>query len=67
MHDTQPLQRVVDLTDASKNIIYNMTVEAAREILKHGNAKEVRAIDGQFALVALNARRVELQGCATST
>jgi asparagine synthase (glutamine-hydrolysing) len=60
MHHTQPLQRVVDLTDPSQNIIYNMTVEYAKEILKRGDAREVRRIDGQFALVAVDGQIVRL-------
>ncbi|MFQ5614862.1 MAG: asparagine synthase-related protein [Anaerolineales bacterium] len=60
MHNSQPIQRVVDLMDASKNIIYNMTVVQARELLATGDAKDVRTIDGQFALVAMNGKTVRL-------
>lgn len=60
MHNTQPIQRVVDLTDASKNIIYNMTVAEARALLISGDPKVVRNIDGQFALVAAHGKTVYL-------
>ncbi|NOZ03844.1 MAG: asparagine synthetase B family protein [FCB group bacterium] len=60
MQDTKSIQRVVDLTDTSKNIIYNMSVEEAREILAGGDAEKVRAIDGQFALVAVKGKTVRL-------
>jgi len=60
MQNNQPIQRIVDLTDVSKNIIYNMSVEEARNLVKNGNTKEVRSIDGQFALVAVNGKTVRL-------
>lgn len=60
MHKTQHIQRVVDLTDHSKNIIYNMSVEEARKLLANGNIQDVRTIDGQFALVAVNGKTVRL-------
>ena len=50
----QELQRVIDLTDSSRNYIYNMTIEEARNVLRVGDIRKVRAIDGQFALVAVN-------------
>jgi asparagine synthase (glutamine-hydrolysing) len=52
------INRVVDLTDAGQNIIYNMQVEAAREIVRSGNSDEVGSIDGQFALVAVEGKTV---------
>jgi asparagine synthase (glutamine-hydrolysing) len=58
MHNMQALQRVIDLTDSSKNVIYNMTVDEARQLLANG--LDVRSIDGQFALVAVNGQRVRL-------
>jgi asparagine synthase (glutamine-hydrolysing) len=60
MQNTQPIQRVVDLTDTSKNVIYNMSIEEARELLASGNTKKVRTIDGQFALIAMNGKTVRL-------
>jgi len=60
MPNMRPLERVVDLTDVSKNIIYNMTCDEARKIVARGNLQEVRAIDGQFALVAAQGKVVRL-------
>ena len=60
MHNNQPIERVVNLMDASKNIIYNMTLEKARELLTSCNTNDIRAIDGQFALVAVNGKTVRL-------
>ena len=48
------------LTDPGKNIIYNMSVEKAKEILKSGDAEAVRKIDGQFALVSVEGKSVHL-------
>ena len=48
-----PLNRVVDLTDPGRNVIFNMTVEEAREILRSGPVEAVETIDGSFALVSV--------------
>ncbi len=60
MQNTQAIRRVVDLTDDSKNIIYNLTVEEARELVAADDVNRVRAIDGQFALVAPKGMSVRL-------
>ncbi len=60
MNQLKHLERAVDLTDPSKNIIYNMSIEKARNLLAVGNIKDVRTIDGQFALVAVNEKTVRL-------
>jgi asparagine synthase (glutamine-hydrolysing) len=46
------IREVVDLTDPSANIIFNMSTEEARQRVVDGDLKRVREIDGQFALVA---------------
>lgn len=56
----QYIERVVDLTHPEKNIIYNMTNEEAREILKSGDAEAVRKIDGQFSLVSVDGKTIRL-------
>jgi asparagine synthase (glutamine-hydrolysing) len=56
----QYIERVVDLTDPGKNIIYNMSVDEARRILRSGNRAAVRKIDGQFALVSVEGKSVHL-------
>jgi len=60
MPNMQHLERVVDLTDSSKNIIYNMTGDEAKALLASGDPNAVRRIDGQFALVAVNGKTVRL-------
>ena len=56
----KPIERVVDLTDPRKNLIYNMTVEEARRLVASGNPEDVHSIDGQFALVASQGQAVRL-------
>jgi asparagine synthase (glutamine-hydrolysing) len=60
MHQNQAIQRVVDLTDPRKNLIYNMTVDEARRPVADGTPESVRSIDGQFALVAVSGQTVRL-------
>src|SRR3954469_7074548 len=56
----QYVERVVDLLDPSAHRILNMTPEEARARLLMGGAEEVRAIDGSFALIAREGKRVRL-------
>lgn len=60
MHNIRPIERVVDLTDSSRNLIYNMTLEQARELVATGDVCNVRTIDGQFAIVAVKGKTVRL-------
>jgi asparagine synthase (glutamine-hydrolysing) len=54
------LERVVDLLDPASNQIYNMTVDVARARVLNGTPQSVREIDGSFALVAREGKRVRL-------
>jgi len=54
------VNRVVDLTDPAKDVIYNMSREEAVELVKSGNAAAVREIDGQFALVAVVGKSIHM-------
>ncbi len=56
----QYVNRVIDLTDSSKNIIYNMTFNEAVETVRSGNTEAVRKIDGQFAIVAVDGKTVRM-------
>ncbi len=53
-----PLTRIIDLTDPSGNRIYNMSMDEARTRLASGDAHSVSQIDGEFALIAQNGKRV---------
>jgi len=59
MHQ-QAIDRVVDLLDPSKNVLFNATAEQARALLAEGDADAISRLDGQFALVAVNGQRVRL-------
>jgi asparagine synthase (glutamine-hydrolysing) len=52
------IERVVDLTDASANRIYNLSTEEARQRLLDGT--DVHGIAGSFALVAKAGRTVRM-------
>jgi asparagine synthase (glutamine-hydrolysing) len=56
----QYLERVVDLLDPSANQIYNLSVEEARERILNGSPASVREIEGSFALVAREGKKVRL-------
>lgn len=54
------IEKLVDLTDPCANHIYNLSVEAARERVLSGSAREVRQIEGSFALVARRGKTVRM-------
>ena len=54
------LERVVDLLDPASNRIFNMTTEEARQRLLGGSPEAVRGIDGSFALLAREGKRVRM-------
>lgn len=54
----QHLERVVDLLDPTSTRIHNMTVSEARERILSGQASAVREIDGSFALLAREGKKV---------
>ncbi len=60
MTNFQYISRVVDLTHPEKNVIYNMSHEEAVEIVKSGDAKKIREIDGQFALISVHEKSVHM-------
>jgi asparagine synthase (glutamine-hydrolysing) len=60
MHQTQAIERVVDLTNPENNILFNVTVDEAKARVASGNIDAVRAIDGQFALVATAGQIVRM-------
>ncbi len=60
MPQSQAVERVVDLTDPARNVIYNMTVAEARDLVATGEAAAVRRIDGDFALVATSGVHVRM-------
>src|SRR5436853_645048 len=56
----QPVSRLVDLLDPGLNHVANMTVDEARARVLSGDTRSIRAIDGSFALVAVDGIMVRL-------
>ncbi len=56
----RPLDRVVDLLDPHRNRLHNMDLDEARRRVLSGDPAAVRAIDGSFALVAIDGIHVKL-------
>lgn len=56
----QYVEQLVDLTDPGANQIYNLSVEAAREILRTESPSNVLQIEGSFALVARTGKTVRM-------
>ena len=60
MNNYHNIHRVVDLTHPEKNIIYNMSHDEAVAIVRSGDTRKIREIDGQFSLVAVEGKSVHL-------
>jgi asparagine synthase (glutamine-hydrolysing) len=58
--NNQYVNKVTDLTNPSKNTIYNMTHEEAVEAVRSGNVEAVRKIDGQFSLVSVDGKTIRM-------
>ena len=54
------VEQIVDLTDPAANRILNMSLEEARVRILRGPPEAVREIEGSFALVAKEGKRVRL-------
>ena len=58
--NSEYIERVVDLTDRASNRIYNMSIEEARNRVLCGPVESVREIDGSFALLARDGKKVRM-------
>jgi asparagine synthase (glutamine-hydrolysing) len=56
----RPIERVVDLLDPRLTRIHNMSLDEARRRVLAGDPEEVRAIDGSFALIAVEGVTVRM-------
>jgi len=54
------VERVVDLTEPRSNQLFDLDLEAAREIILHSPAARVNEISGSFALVARTGKTVKM-------
>ena len=60
MAHVSPVSRVVNLLDPAGNILFNMPVEEAVNRVGTGDAAQVRAIEGQFALLHQEGIRIRM-------
>src|SRR4051794_24728357 len=60
MSHYQAVDRVIDLLDPEKNVLFNSTTEQARALLAEGDVEAIRRLEGHFALVATRGRNVLL-------
>jgi asparagine synthase (glutamine-hydrolysing) len=60
MHNYQTVERLVNLVDPAGNVLLNMTADEAVEAVASGDVDRVRAIDGQFAIVAKRGHTVRM-------
>ncbi len=56
----QYIERVVDLIDPSVNDIYSLSLEEARNLLLESGAEAVSRIEGSFAVIARQGKKVRL-------
>src|ERR1035438_2957820 len=54
------IERVVDLLDPDSNQLYNLTVEAARELLLKNPVEAAQKMQGSFALIARQGQTVTM-------
>ena len=54
------IERLVDLIDPATVTLRNMTLEQARERILRGSIESVREIDGSFAIVARDGKKVRM-------
>ena len=60
MQHAAPVERVVNLMDPSKNVLLNMALEEATQRVLSGDASQVSEIDGQFAIIAREGKRIRM-------
>lgn len=59
-HGTAYVERVVNLVDPQANVLLNMSQEEAEQAVASGDPARVAEIDGQFAILCQDGRRVLL-------
>ena len=60
MYTYHPVERLVNLVDPAGNVLLNMAAEQAVEAVASGDVDRVRAIDGQFAIVAKRGHTIRM-------
>lgn len=60
MHTAAYVDRLVNLLDPSANLLLNMSLDEATRAVASGDPDQIRAIDGQFAIVAKHENLVRM-------
>ncbi len=60
MRNTTTIERVIDLMDPAHNVLLNMSNESARACVLSGDPEQIARIDGQYAIVAREGKRVRM-------
>ncbi|MEY4178361.1 MAG: hypothetical protein RLY70_1935 [Planctomycetota bacterium] len=60
MYTYHPVERLVNLLEPAGNVLLNMTADEAVDAVASGDVERVRAIDGQFAIVAKRGHTVRM-------
>jgi asparagine synthase (glutamine-hydrolysing) len=55
-----PVERLINLLDPSRNLLFNVSLDEAIARVGSGDPEQVRAIDGQFALLHREGRRIRM-------
>jgi asparagine synthase (glutamine-hydrolysing) len=55
-----PVERLINLLDPTRNLLFNLSLEEAVERVGSGQPDQVRQIDGQFALLHREGRRIRM-------
>ncbi|MFN8241300.1 MAG: asparagine synthase-related protein [Bacteroidales bacterium] len=58
--NNQYINKVIDLTNPEKNIIFNMSHDEAVSLVRSGDTESVRKIDGQFAIVSVEGKTIRM-------
>lgn len=59
-HYPDMINEVIDLTDHSRNLIFNMSLEEATEIVASGDPEKIATIDGYFAIMARHGHIIRM-------
>ncbi len=59
-HYPDMINEVIDVTDHSRNMIFNMTTEEATAIVATGDPEKIATIDGHFALMARSGHIIRM-------
>lgn len=60
MHAHQYLSKVENLMNPSGNVLLNMDYDQAEQCVRSGDPAQVRSIEGQFAIAAMDGRKVRM-------